>query len=72
MTDQEAADFLSKEWKRPVALDEAEKINRDLTALTDILIDGYYEFKKKGLIDKKGHLIPKDSNGSARPRKRNV
>jgi hypothetical protein len=59
MTDQDAVDFLSKEWGRPVSLAEAEAINRDLTALANITIENYLEFKKKGLIDKKGNFLKK-------------
>ena len=57
MTDQEAADFLSKEWGRPVSLAEAEEINREVTALAHITVDAYFEFKKKGLLDEKGRFI---------------
>ena len=58
MTDQEVADFLSKEWGRPVPLAEAQKINRDLTALAEITIDAYFDFKKRGLIE----IDPKSQN----------
>ena len=57
MTDQEVADFLSKGQKRPVALTEAEEVHRDLKALAEIMIDSYFGFKKKGLIDAKGKII---------------
>jgi rRNA processing protein Krr1/Pno1 len=61
MTNEEVSVFLSKEWGRSVTLEEAEKINRDITALAHITIDSYFEFKKKGLIDNKGRLINRDS-----------
>ena len=56
MTDQEVCDFLSKEWGRSVALAEAEEINRGITALAKITVESYFEFKKKGLLDKKGNV----------------
>ena len=57
MTDQDVVDFLSKDYGRPVTLEEAQEIHRDLKALADIAIDSYFEFKKKGLIDAKGKII---------------
>jgi len=59
MTDQEAVDFLSKEWGQPVSLVEAQEINRDVTALAEIIVDSYFDFKKRGLIDEKGQFINK-------------
>jgi mRNA deadenylase 3'-5' endonuclease subunit Ccr4 len=47
MTDQDAADFLSKEYRRPVSLEEAKEINRDLMVLAEIVVDSYLDFKKK-------------------------
>ena len=59
MKDAEIVNFLSKEWGRTVTLADAEEINRDLTALAHIMIEGYFEFKKKGLIDETGKLLEK-------------
>ena len=51
MTDQEVADFLSKEHGKPVSLVEVQEIKRNLTALADLVIDSYLDFKKRGLIE---------------------
>ena len=62
MTDQEVADFLSNENKKPVSLAEAQEINRDLTAFADLMLDAYSDFKKRGLIQ----IDPKSKKVSLR------
>ncbi len=52
MTDQEVADFLSKEWGKSVSLDEAQEINRDITNLAEIVVDSFLESQKAKKVAK--------------------
>ena len=38
-----------------------EKIKEQLTALADLAIDCYRDFKKRGLLDEKGLLLKKSA-----------